>query len=99
MSGQHGLIDAWIVKLGPELMANIEVESTKVTVFPNPIVDKIHFSEKLKNIEINNINGKSIQQFKIETDHLDLSNLEKGIYVLVAESTDGKRIVEKFVKK
>lgn len=99
VSGQHGLIDAWIVKLGPELMANIEVESTKVTVFPNPIVDKIHFSEKLKNIEINNINGKSIQQFKIETDHLDLSNLEKGIYVLVAESTDGKRIVEKFVKK
>src|SRR5690606_3481456 len=60
VSGQHGLIDAWIVKLGPELMAVDEIASSKIAFFPNPVMDQIHFSEKLKNIEITMMNGKKI---------------------------------------
>lgn len=79
-----------------------EIVEAKVSIYPNPVVDFI-------NIEINNsietdcilrdINGRTISQFTLyQTDKLNISNYQSGIYFVELQQKGQRIFSEKIIK-
>jgi hypothetical protein len=56
-----------------------------VNVYPNPSTGVFHFTEKLIKVSVYNLNGKLIKTFS-QTNSIDLSQLDKGMYVVEMKS-------------
>lgn len=72
---------------------------TNIQIYPNPVLNKIYFSEKLKNIKIFDSNGKVIFTKEEATSHLSLQMCTTGIYLLTADTVSGKLFKKKFIKR
>lgn len=76
--------------------------SKNVTVYPNPTngVLNIQSTEKINFMKLTEISGKSVINKKATNnkEHLDLSNLPNGVYVLTVETNAGKT-TKKIIKK
>jgi len=95
VSGNHGVIDYWIVKLSPDTLNSVSVINQKdFILYPNPSTGNIQITmnnEQIgSTIQIVNINGEIVKQFKIQNSEfkIDLSKQAKGIYFvkLISES-------------
>ncbi len=99
------------VQLGTASQVEIPVElvsgdKPKLVLFPNPASDRLTVYlagyDKLKVIEIFNINGQQVYAGK-QADNstiLDISKLAKGLYLMKISGTDGTVISqEKFIKQ
>ncbi len=68
----------------------------KVVLYPNPVVNTLHVSEKA-NIEVLNMVGQVI--YKAEnTDNVEFSNFSRGVYLIKVENENGS-FISKIVKK
>ncbi|WP_338732339.1 FG-GAP-like repeat-containing protein [Mangrovimonas cancribranchiae] len=82
---------------------SIEDETlTDLNIYPNPVENTIYFETKgdviNKIATVFDINGKIVQNERLEQNQLDVSNLSNGLYILRLEK-NGKTITRKFVKK
>jgi hypothetical protein len=72
--------------------------SAGINFFPNPGKDKIHFEQPVKNISIKSANGASVLTYSGDNDEVNISSLDKGIYIISYEHNEtlihGKLIVE-----
>ena len=76
----------------------------KLTIYPNPVVNQLHVS--YTNSEeaayfIVNMSGQKIKQGTLHANenNIDVSNYQKGLYLLIVETPDGKFIKQyKFLK-
>lgn len=70
-----------------------------IAVYPNPTNDWINIksNSQIKNIEIWNIQGRKILNFE-NTNLIDVSNLQSGIYITRIQTEDGLQI-SNFIKK
>lgn len=75
-----------------------ENEIRTLSVYPNPVKDTIHFSEKLKQVEIFSVNGKKIIQSK-DAESLNINHLPNGTYFIKGKNVEGKIVQTTFVKK
>jgi hypothetical protein len=80
-----------------------KIESSPVTLFPNPTTGLVTINNNSKTIEsviVNDILGKTVQTKTIndKTAQLDLSDLSKGIYYVKVKS-DGIEKVTKVIKE
>lgn len=75
------------------------LSNEKMIFYPNPTNDFIFFSEELKNIIINSIEGKNIIFQESFSKKLDLSHLPAGLYLIYAKTAKGKMVFSKFIKK
>lgn len=75
-----------------------ENEIRTLSVYPNPVKDRIHFSEKLNQVEIFSVNGKKIIQSK-DAESLNVNHLPNGTYFLKGENVEGRIVQTTFVKK
>ena len=79
-----------------------EVEKVRWNIYPNPVKNNILFVngkdiQKIKRIEIYNISGALVQVVEnpfSKGNNIQLRNLNKGVYILKAENTTQKFIVE-----
>ena len=79
-----------------------EVEKVRWNIYPNPVKDNILFVngkdiQKIKRIEIYNISGALVQVVEnpfSKGNNIQLRNLNKGVYILKAENTTQKFILE-----
>jgi hypothetical protein len=73
-----------------------------VSIYPNPVEDQLQIITSAdvtnKIATVFDINGKRIINVKLNTNSLDVSNLQSGVYFLRLES-EGKSIKRKFIKK
>jgi hypothetical protein len=80
----------------------IDETLSSVSIFPNPVTDilNINTSSSLTNrvATVFDINGKRVLNTKLESNSLNVSTLQSGIYFLRLE-TNGKSIKRKFIKK
>ena len=105
--------DAWVVKVdsaGCEIancnvgVEELQVESSKLKVYPNPASTQINISIEGEDIEdyeiaIMNVLGET-QKVNIDQSAISVSELSSGIYFLSAVSKDGRhRLTQKFVKE
>lgn len=81
---------------GNELSAN-EWNQEDNLFYPNPAEEVIYFSENLISATIFTIEGKKIIQETSQIRQLDVSTLTKGIYLLMLQTSDGRKTKEKIV--
>jgi len=67
-------------------------------IFPNPAKDTLTISSDFDQIEIYNVFGKRVKNYKINKKDLDISNLKKGIYIIKAKTNQGNIYSKKFIK-
>ena len=76
-----------------------DVNRNAVTLYPNPVKNRLNFSEKVSNISINDITGKIVKQFSDSVKTIDISDLAKGIYMIKANIKTGDVITKKVIKE
>jgi len=85
-----------------QLLATLDIFKTSVSIFPNPVSEKLVINSKdfsIDHITIYSISGKKvIESFKIENNTVDVSELSKGMY-FIEVSTSERKTTKKFIKK
>ncbi|MFN3402594.1 MAG: carbohydrate-binding protein [Cytophagaceae bacterium] len=79
-----------------------DVNAQKLIIYPNPVKDILYFGEinsGIKSAEIADLTGKAVRSItENELINLDVSDLQKGIYLLKAETQNGT-MISRFVKE
>jgi len=100
VSGNHGLLDIWVVKLSDASFVS-NADANSIWIYPNPANDYvvIHANEYLRDSHfvISDIMGNEVLsgQFSSNSITLSLQGLAAGIYTLTA----GNRFVTRIVKE
>ncbi|OWK75035.1 hypothetical protein CBW16_06510 [Flavobacteriaceae bacterium JJC] len=88
-------------KLGALLAtANPNAIKAAVSVYPNPTKGQVHIESKsaVKSIVLVDMNGRSVKTFE-NMKQLDLSGLQKGVYMLNVTLADGQKTSTKLIKE
>lgn len=70
-------------------------------MYPNPVNDVLHINaenHEIKTVQIMDSTGK-IAMSGLSATRMDVNRLSPGVYVLLAETKDGKKFSRKFIKK
>ena len=69
--------------------------------YPNPVKDELNIYDRtdLQSFKINNVLGQEILQREVTENKIDLSQLNKGVYIGVFYKTNGQAITHKFIKE
>lgn len=94
------------------ITVNEEVNSFKLSVYPNPVIDKatINFQlekDKKVNIALHDISGKLVTIFVRNelksrgnnSIEIDLKDLIQGVYILSIETADGNILTQRVIKQ
>lgn len=69
-----------------------------VSMYPNPAIDYVKFSENVLNAQVFDMTGKSVINSKVNGNSLDVKNLKKGVYLIKIQTKDGVE-TQKLIKK
>lgn len=98
---QRAISDADVTTLfnGGTLSANSQTKET-FNSYPNPVNDRLYFSSRnVFSVDIYNILGSKVSS-QIVTDGVDMSNLNKGLYLVKCKDESGSELATvKAVKK
>ena len=83
-----------------EFSSNTLVESYSEEKFfsPNPALDRITFSKPMRHVELYNMKGQKILEKSNPGSTLDISQINRGIYIIKSRTTEGKILFSKLVK-
>lgn len=103
VSGNHGLTDYWVVKLGPEVGILENGLVAKIVIFPNPVISQLIISSEQHTIdlvEIFNVLGEKVFSLyrKGTSALIDVSMLTRGIYFVAVRDGKNNLVVRKVVK-
>lgn len=80
-----------------------KINNNEITTYPNPIIDKLHFSSTtfITEVYIYNLSGNLIKSKAIfgSNDFIDFSDIPNGIYLMRSELEDGNSITKQIIKK
>ena len=79
-------------------LSTSESTKTQLSLYPNPVKNKLFFSEKLTDIAIFTIDGRLLIK-KNNGNDINLSELPNGIYILKAETQTKEKIMRKIIKE
>ncbi|WP_397447589.1 T9SS type A sorting domain-containing protein [Polaribacter sp. R77954] len=89
-----------VIEVPKETLNTHEVKFNKVSVFPNPVKNKLNFSTKnnIKSVDIYNLNGVRISIFKNISDNvIHVNHIKTGVYILKVvtdKATEFKKIIK-----
>lgn len=71
-------------------------EFNNVKLYPNPTTGIIHFTglENANSITIHNVIGQQVKKIKLENSLVDISDLNKGVYILKSDNGLQRKIVK-----
>lgn len=84
--------DSFLSIDNPESMWN------KTLLFPNPVQSMLYMSTTMKSVKITDLTGKTMAKFK-DSNKIDLSAFEKGMYVITLENENGTTETRKILKQ
>lgn len=73
-------------------------EFGKLAFYPNPVKSTITFAEKVSQISIFDMTGKSVKSILTNANTVDLSFLTKGNYIIQYTTKSGKKVSNKLIK-
>ena len=87
-----------------EVLCHVAVEEShpeRIILYPNPASESVRISA-LDNsseyvIEICNLWGQTVMQFQLNTNTIDISRMNSGVYVLIATNENGKRFQKRLI--
>ena len=79
-----------------ELKNSEIIKTNKITVYPNPFIDKINIisNKQIENIAIYSLEGKLIYKENLPKHTLDLNYLNTGIYLLIINNETTFKIIK-----
>jgi len=100
----------WILNgVGEEVVYTLEgncavlgVDNTefgKLAFYPNPVKSTITFAEKVSQISIFDMTGKTLKSILTNANTVDLSFLTKGNYIIQYTTKSGKKVSNKLIKE
>ncbi|GGG46984.1 T9SS type A sorting domain-containing protein [Bizionia arctica] len=74
--------------------------SVNVSVYPNPVTDRLHINtlENIQKITLVNALGQSIRSLPSHAEDIAMASLPNGLYILTVELANGKKQTFKIVK-
>ena len=91
-----GMNETFFVLLD-QTIDNVEnVEFNNLLVYPNPTTGVLNISDKLSDVEVFDITGHKVFAQSVVENQINLSNLEKGNYLVVAKQ-NGKVVKSKII--
>lgn len=85
-----------------EVLSTLENDLSKITLYPNPVSDKLSFSgnsSEIVSLQIFSVQGKLIRKLNNLSTEIDVSQLKAGMYFVKLISIDGKINNLKFIKE
>lgn len=78
-----------------------EFEINKIAIYPNPATNSfsIKSNAEIKSVLVYDSNGKLIKKYENQSESLDVSSLQTGIYFLEIENSENQVSFERLVKK
>lgn len=69
-------------------------------IFPNPVINTLYFNEDVTGLfyEVLSLDGRTVFNGQLSFSVLDVTSLNKGIYILKVESKSGEKRLAKLVK-
>ena len=102
VTGNHGGVDCWVVKLAPEVLVTSAFEKQGIVIYPNPVCDVLQIQTPNNTIiskaKIIDITGKVVLEQTQNSNTINVENLAQGVYILEAYSSVAK-YTSKFVKQ
>lgn len=106
VSGQWTSGDYWLVlddfKITQSpFLAAAEINKKENAFYPNPFSNVIYIdnAEKVTNVTISDVSGKTVKTLDQVSKEINLSQLKTGVYIMSVRYADGTSSVEKIVKK
>jgi len=83
----------------PISFINANINEHTVLVYPNPVTSYLRIKNEYKTVKIYDMTGKSVYQSMGNVDKvLNVTNLNKGVYIIAITDMNNRNLVEKFVK-
>ncbi len=75
-----------------------EISDTETKIYPNPAKNYINIvsDSKIKSVSIKSIDGKQLKFYDNDNKYIDISDIEKGLYIFVIE-TANNRIIKRII--
>lgn len=79
---------------------NEVVNNNDLKIYPNPTTDYLMITgvENANEISISNVLGEKVMNISLNTNKIDISNLDKGVYFVRVKTNDNIK-TQKFIKK
>lgn len=81
------------LEIFPKVIGINEANAPVISFYPNPANTAIHFEKKVADLSLFNLEGKVMLNIE-NSQHINISNLASGIYILKIENTFQKLIIE-----
>jgi len=98
VTGNHGGVDFWLVKLGPDPSNVMDIKNNIFAVYPNPTSSSLQFPYKFMNIAIYNNEGKKVSEC-YDADILNIQSLPLGMYYIQAFTYKNELLNSSFIKR
>lgn len=84
----------------PGTLAVSDINKSKLSVYPNPFKDVLKISDvkDVTSVMVADLSGRTVAELKPATE-LNLSNLNKGVYIVSVKYTNGEVKVTKVIKE
>ncbi len=78
-----------------------DINDETIKLYPNPVMDKLYIenTSQINRISVIDLSGKQVISLNYPDNEIDLSNLQKGIYLIQLETGNGDQVIRKIVKK
>lgn len=96
----YGEVEDYAVMISPTLGVNDNVKASAVQVYPNPAIDLLNVTKvsDKASYTIYNMAGQAVSKGKVTNGRVQVSQLEKGVY-MIAVDNNGQVNQVKFIKK
>lgn len=84
-----GGYDLYILKLENPSASMTKNKQKLLSIYPNPSKGKLHINGNYKSAEIYDLNGKKLFSFDNQSTEINISQFNKGLYIMKVFSTDG----------
>lgn len=89
----------WITKLSIDALSIPSLETQNLKLYPNPVPNILTISkETIEKVTITDLTGKKVFT-QNNSNKIDISDLQKGIYLVTIETNDGKIETQKIIKE
>jgi uncharacterized delta-60 repeat protein len=98
-SANNNSFDFGLAKYYIDSNLSLDTFTEKSTAFyPNPAKDIVHVQDNVKSVKLFSILGKQIE-VSLENNAINVSNLDKGVYLIQLILTDDKIVNSKLIKE
>ncbi|WP_332022023.1 reprolysin-like metallopeptidase [Kaistella sp.] len=96
----YGEVEDYAVMISPTLGVNDNVKASAVQVYPNPAIDLLNVTKvsDKASYTIYNMAGQAVSKGKVTNGKVQVSQLEKGVYMISVDN-NGQVNQVKFIKK